>query len=441
MTIMRFVWSRYLFIGLLSVLVIGGIATLLLNAGLVRWTLKVVTGPTMEGGPVFLAAITQVFAEERPHVRLQRIQTESMAASAKAIEKGEADLAVVRSDIAMPNNALTIAVFRRDNLVLIVPAHSHIRNIQGLAGKKVGLLKGALPEQDEGLERLLNAILNFYNISPPRVARVFLSADEVGTAVSKKQVAGVLALGPAGPGHIARVIAAITHATKASPELIGDKQAEAIAKTIPGTEPNEIEEGAFGGASPKPEEALGTLAVTYRLVGKHSMPDFVAGEIARMLSLAKARLMSSSPLAMQIEAPDSEDGSGLPIHPGAAAFFNGEQESLLDSATNIFWLASIILGFLGSGFAWLLGAWKSTSSNGGQNDIDRLITIMREGRNADLGTLDRLEDEIDGIVAKSLGQGGGRALDADRLNILSIVIHQARLALDKRRNGIQGIKL
>jgi hypothetical protein len=347
----------------------------------------------------------------------------------------------VRSDIAMPNNGLTIAIFRRDNLVLIVPAHSRISSLQGLAGRKVGLLKGALLEQDESLGRLLDAILRFYNISPHRVARVFLSPDEVGTAVTKKEVAGVLALGPTGPGPIANAISTIAHATKASPELVGDKQAEAIAKAIPGTEPHEIEEGAFGGTPPKPEESLGTLAVTYRLVGKHSLPDFVAGEIARMLWLAKARLMQASHLAMQIEAPDSEDGTGLPIHPGAAAFFNAEQPSLLDSATNILFLASIILGFFGSGFALLMDAWRRTSSNRRQNDIDRLISIMREGRNADMETLEQLEDEIDGIVSRSLVRRGGRDLDSDQLNVLSIAIQQARSALDKRRNAIQTVKL
>lgn len=426
---MRSLWPRYVLFGLVFTLSLGGVAVLLFNTGLAHWTLKVSTGPSLEGGPAFLVAVTQVFADERPHVLLQRIQTEGMKASAKTLETGGADLAVVRSDIAMPNNGLTIAIFRRDSLVLVVPAHSRLDSLQALAGRKVGLLKGGLAEQDEGLEHLLDKILNFYNINPQRVGRVFLSAEEAGQAVAQKEVAGILALGPSGPGPITKLIAAIAHATKAQPELIGDKQATAIAKTIPGTEPNEIEEGAFGGVSPKPVEALGTLAVTYRLVGKHSLPDYVAGEIARMLYLAKARLMSTSPLAMQIEAPDSEDGSGLPVHPGAAAFFNGEQASLVDSATGIFYLTSIILGLFGSLFAWLLGVWRRQPADAGRNDIERLIAIMREGKTADPETLERLDDELDDILAKSLGQG----LEAGQLNRLSIAIRQARSSLDKRR--------
>lgn len=424
---------RYLFIGMLVALSIGGVTTLLIKAGVLRWPLKVATGPSQDGGPGFISTVTQVFAEERPLVQIRRVRTESLAASAKALETGDADVAVVRSDIAMPANGLTVAILRRDNLVLVVPAHSRIEAFQELAGKKVGLLKEALPERDQSLEHLFDAVLAFYSIAPGQVRRELLSIDEVGRAVARREVAGVVVLGPAGPGPIAKTIAAIAHATKATPELIGDKQAEAVAKTIPGAEPNEIEVGAFGGASPKPDEALPTVAVTLRMVARHTLPDYVAGEIARMLSLAKARLAATSRVATHIEAPDSEDGSGLPVHPGAAAYFNGEQGSLVESATNVLYLGSIILGVFGSGFVWLLGAWRRRAADGGQADIDRLIEIMREGRGAAPETLDGLDAEIDEIVVRSLGQGKGRSLDAEQLNVLSIIIPQARTTLEKRR--------
>ena len=432
---MRKFLSNFIVIALLCVLAVGGIGALWWNSSLAVWPLNVATGPTLEGGALGLSAINQVFAEEQPHVRLHRIQTESMAASAKALESGAADLAVVRSDIAMPKNGLTIAIFRRDSLVLIVPAHSRVEGLQGLSGKRVGILKSGMEEEDKQLEHLLDSILGYYNIPPHRVERVLLSFEETGEAIAKKQVVGILALGPVGPGPISKVIASVTHATKSPPELIGDKQAEAIAKQLSGVESNELEAGAFGGVSPRPEEDLTTLAVTYRLVGRYSLPDFVVGEVARLLFLAKARLISVSPIAMQIEAPDTDDkNDGLPVHPGAAAYFSGEQTSLVDSATNILYLASIVLGVFGSGFAWLLGSQRSPPANKGQIEIDRLISIMREARSASVEELDRFEDEIDTIVARALGQGAEKSLDTDQLKILSIVVHQARQAISRKRN-------
>jgi len=424
------IWARNLFITMVVVLVMGSLSVLLIKQGVIRWPLKVATAPSTTAGSDFLNTFTKVVAEERPMVQLKRIKKESFAASAKALESGEADLAIVRSDIAMPSNGLTIAIFRRDNLVLIVSGHSRLNSFQQLAGKKIALLKMDSAERNEGLSRLLDGVLAYYGITPGKVRREFLAIDEIGVAVAKNQVDAVLALGPSGLGSISKAIGTIAKATQASPKLIGEKQAAAIAKSIPGTEPNEVDEGAFGGAKPKPEEAMNTLAVTIRLVGRHSLPDFATGEIARLLTLSKAQLIATSPFARNIEAPDSEDGSNLPVHPGAAAYFEGEQDSLVDSAFGIFYLISIILGVLGSAFVWIFGIGKKGSAIEREIDV-KLLLIMREARNADLPRLDRMETEIDEVVAAALNQN--KVLSADLINIVAIATQQ----LDKRREALR----
>jgi len=423
-------WARNLFVIMVVVLIIGSLSALVIKQGLVRWPLKVATGPSTVAGTDFLNTFTKVVAEERPMVQLKRIKKESFTASAKAMEDGEADLAIVRSDVAMPSNGLTIAIFRRDNLVLIVSGRSSLDSFQKLAGKKIALLKTDSSERNDSLSRLLDGVLAFYSINPAKVGREFLAIDEIAPAMAKNRVDGVLALGPSGPGSISQTISTIASATKTSPKLIGEKQAAAIAKTIPGTEPNEIDEGAFGGTKPKPEEAMNTLAVTYRLVGRHSLPDFATGEIARLLTLSKARLISTSPFARNIEAPDSEDGSNLPIHPGAAAYFEGEQDSLVDSAFGVFYLVSIILGVLGSGIVWVFSIGKNSDAVERELDV-KLLLIMREARKADLARLEAMEAEIDEVVAAALSQN--KPLSADLISIIAIATQQ----LDKRRDALQ----
>lgn len=423
------VWARNLFIAMVALFVIGSLSALVIKQGLVRWPLKVATGPSTTAGADFLNTFSKVVAEERPMVQLKRIKKDSFAASAKALEDGEADLAIVRSDIAMPSNGLTIAIFRRDNLVLIVSGRSRLDSFQKLAGKKIALLKTESAERNESLSRLLDGVLAFYGITPGKVDREFLTIDEIGSAVAKNKVDGVLALGPSGQGSISRAISAVASATNTSPKLIGEKQAVAIAKSIPGTEPNEVDEGAFGGIKPKPEEAMNTLAITFRLVGRHSLPDFATGEIARLLTLSKAQLIATSPFARNIEAPDSEDGSNLPIHPGAAAYFEGEQDSLVDSAFGIFYLISIVLGVLGSAIVWIFSIGKNDSATEREIDI-KLLFIMRHARNADLGRLEQMEMEIDEVVAQALEQR--KVLSADLINIIAIATQQ----LDKRRDAL-----
>jgi len=428
-------WVIRLLVGTLLVLAIGGLVTLAIKQGVVRWTLKIATGPVLTSRADFLNTVTKIINEERPMVQLKRLKKDSFSASAKAMEDGEADLAIVRSDIAMPSNGLTIAILRRDHLVLIVPGNSGLTGFQGLAGKKIGLLKTEFPERNESLSRILDGVLDYYNISHDQLQREFLTLDEVGPAMAKHQFAGILALGPSGPGPISKAIAAIGNASNTSPKLIGEKQAQAIAKTIPGTEPNEIDEGAFGGAKPKPEEALNTLAVTLRLVGRHSLPDFVTSEVARVLTLTKARLIATSPLARDIEAPDSDDGSGLPVHPGAVAYFDGEQGSLLDSAFSVFYLSSILLGLLGSCIVWLFSFGEKGGANDGQIDSNRLIVIMREARNANQETLDQMETEIHDLLARLINQGKVHA--ASLPGIIAIAMRQVELQREKLHSANQ----
>ena len=55
--------------------------------------------------------------------------------------------------------------------------------------------------------------------------------------------------------------------------------------------------------------------LTLRLVARPSMPNYVAGEVARLLFTTKAQLVSTLPQMGQIEAPDTDKGAALPVHP------------------------------------------------------------------------------------------------------------------------------
>jgi hypothetical protein len=153
------------------------------------------------------------------------------------------------------------------------------------------------------------------------------------------------------------------------------RAAGAIAKRFGDVESGEIAQGAFGGASPRPEESLATIFVTYRLMARRTMPDLVAGEVARNLMLAKARL---SPLASRIETPDADEDT-VPIHPGASAFYNDEQTSIFDRFESLFWMGSALLSIVGSLVAWALSGFGARSKN--PSDFGaRLLEILREAR-------------------------------------------------------------
>jgi TRAP-type uncharacterized transport system substrate-binding protein len=81
----------------------------LVGVGLVGWqwlgqatTFRVAVGPLTGEDTRLVAAITQHLTRERASVRLKLVLTEGVAGSAEAIQDDKADLAVVRTDVAMP---------------------------------------------------------------------------------------------------------------------------------------------------------------------------------------------------------------------------------------------------------------------------------------------------------------------------------------------------
>ena len=70
-----------------------------------RITLRVATGPLGSDGQKFFAAFVRTVADAHPRVHLKLVPTADSAASEKALVAGEADLAVVRSDMLTSSEA------------------------------------------------------------------------------------------------------------------------------------------------------------------------------------------------------------------------------------------------------------------------------------------------------------------------------------------------
>ena len=352
-----------------------------------------------------------------------------LEACAKALAAGEVDLAVVRSDMLTGIDGQTIAILRRDVVALIVPAHSPVETVGHLAGKTIGLVQG--PASDE---RILDQILEYYQVPPSKVQRVSLAPGEIGPALRQKRIAAVFTVGPTGPGPLTDVVAAVAKASKGAPEIIEIEAAETIARRSPVLEEADITPGAFGATPPRPAESVTTLAVTLRLVARSSMPNYVAGEVARLLFTTKARIVSTLPQVAQIEAPDTDKAAALPVHPGAAAYFDGEQTGLLERFESYIYLSAFIISLIGSGCAWLMSKWRDAGLRQDREQMQqRLLAIFEELPTVGPDKLDALDQEVDTICALALKHITQETMEAEEFQVFAGVVTQVRQALDKRR--------
>ena len=210
-----------------------------------RATLRVTTGVIGGAAHRLVAAFASTVAVQHPRVRIRPVEVADLAASAKAIEDHAADLAIIRSDAAVPSNGATIAILRRDVVAVVTPAKTSIEKIPNLVGKTIGIPEGILQSYNS---QALDIILSYYDIPAKNVPRVFLPMAEIGRAVADKRIVAVLAIGPIGPGEVVDVINSVKAAAKGTPKILAIDEADAINKRFPGFESIDVPDGAFRGA-------------------------------------------------------------------------------------------------------------------------------------------------------------------------------------------------
>jgi TRAP transporter TAXI family solute receptor len=420
---LRLSWGIIAF--LLALMAVGAAAALYNN---VRITYRVAVGPEGGEGQRFLAAINPIFAAESSIIRLTGVPTSDLQASAKALESGDVDLAIIRPDVASPANGRSVVILRREPVLLIVPANSKVEKVTDLNGKAIGVVTSST--HDAGI---LDTILNYYQLAGESVRRVTLAPSEVTDAVKQKRVAALFVVGPIGPGVIADVVAAIAKAGKGAPDFLAVEEAEAIAKHWPTLEKLEIARGALQGNPPVPDESITTIAVSYRLVARSSMYDWPAGEIARLLLTNKAKIAAELPFAHQIEAPDTDKDFLLPAHPGAAAYVNGEQKSFFDMFESLFWMAWMVCTLIGLAYAAIRSRINRHKHDATTEATDRVLKMLSETRGADVDRLEAMENEADRVLEWSLRRRANDAIDDDRFRFLTQAIDHLRQAIERQR--------
>ena len=161
---------------------------------------------------------------------------------------------------------------------------------------------------------------------------------------------------------------------------------------------------------------------------------------------ARRDLLTELPILAQVTAPDTDASAYLPVHPGAAAFYNGTQASFLDKWGNIIFLAPMIAGALAS---LLAAAWKFLRAGAPLTREEALDALYALGRRIRISNseaeLDEIEREIDRVLqTQRVKQAAGEeeARDVIALNVaahrLENLIHDRRLMLASQQTRTPG---
>src|SRR5258708_4033472 len=140
--------KNYSLLILAAGMLLFGVAAGTLYYALRPVTLRIAVGPPGSDDQKLIQALAQTFARDGSHVRLSPITTDGATESIALFAASKTDLAVARGDLNLPANAESVAILRKNVVVLWTPSGrppkgakkqpaAKIKAIDDLAGHRV----------------------------------------------------------------------------------------------------------------------------------------------------------------------------------------------------------------------------------------------------------------------------------------------------------------
>lgn len=373
-----------------------------------------------------------LFAHQQKQIRLHMVPVADSAAGATLLDSGRADLAVMRGDVAMTTSAQTLAILHRNAILLLAPGGSKLHRIADLRGKRIGVVHEVATMEPN--TRLLETILAQYDLPLEAVTLVSLSPSEVGEAIKANKVDVVFTAAATQNGLANGIIAAVASASKKPLVFIPIDEAKAISKRFPALDAMEIVQGAFGGDPPRPAAAFDSLSVDVLLMARTALRDSIAAEVTRLFFSHRGAIAKAAPLANSIEAPSTDKDAAIPVHQGAADYFDGAERSFFEKYSDFFYIGAMLLSLVGSGAAALANRFNPDPHEHIERITEKLLELLQSARiAATLSDLDDLEREVDEAVAAMLSDCRSQGLNAPSLHLVTLALDQTRRTIVERR--------
>src|SRR5579864_3498978 len=351
-------------------------------------TLRIAVGPAGSDDQKLIQALAQTFINEGSPVRLNVISTAGSVESLGLLGAGETDLAVGRADEDMPKGAGSVAVLRKNVVVMWAPSGTPHKG-----AKKEG--KSKIKEMSDLDGRRVRVILTESGLNPDKVSISRFSTSQIAEMARDTSIDAFMTVGPL-DSRITTEAITTTARSRGEPTFIAIDVSEAIAQKHPLYEAEEIPGSSFTASPPRPDDKVDTVGVNHLIVAPKSLSDTTVAAFTRALFSVRPTLAREVPAASKIEKPDTDKDAAIPAHAGAAAYIDGTERTFLDKYSDYFWGAILLLSVLGSVAAWLRHYMKRDERTLTSLHRDKLLAAIAQVRKSDsIEELDNLQADAD----------------------------------------------
>ncbi|WP_426436239.1 TAXI family TRAP transporter solute-binding subunit [Bradyrhizobium genosp. P] len=419
-----------------------GILASTLYYGLRPVTLRIAVGPPGSDDLKLVQALTQAFARDGSAVRLRPVTTQGATESIALFAENKVDLAVARGDLNLPAGAGSVAIVRKNVVVLWAPSGapakgvkrssvSKVKSIDDLAGRKIGVIG-----RTEANVTLLRVILTESGVNPDKVAVSHFAVNQIADLARDTSLDAYMAVGPVDSKITADAIAA-TAATRGEPKFLPIDVSEAIAQKHPLYESEEIPGSIFSSSPARPEDKIETVSVNHLIVAQHRLHEAIVGALLRQIFTVRPQIAHDAPSAAKIEKPDTDKDAALPAHPGAAAYIDGTERTFLDKYSDYIWGGILLLSGLGSAGAWLRHYLKRNEREQYVTHRDNLLVLVSKVRGAETtDDLAAMQVQADDLLREALNCYDDGAIEEGDLSVIGLTLEQFHHAVADRRAAL-----
>jgi len=410
-------------------------------------TLRIAVGPPGSDDHKLIQAMAEAFASDSRAVRLSPITTDGAVEALALLGAAKADLAVARGDLEMPADAQTVAIVRKNFVVLWSPSglpgkgskrrpEPKIKEIADLAGHRVGVI-GRTPAN----VALLRVVLDGSGVAPDLVAVTQFATDQTEELARDPTIDAFLAVGPLDSKITSDAIAATARA-RGEPKFLAVDASDAIALKHPRYESEEIPGSVFNARPAWPDDKVDTISVSHLIVARKALSETTVAAFFRQLFAVRQTIARQVPGAAHITKPETDKDAELPVHRGAAAVIDGTERTFLDKYGDYFWFVLLLLSGIGSAGAWLrhyLNRDEREENTTHRNKILAMVSRVRTAESTE--EMLAMQREVDAIIAETLECYDDGAIEEEELAAFGLVLELFDHAVAERRAALEGSTL
>lgn len=207
-----------------------------------------------------------------------------------------------------------------------------------------------------------------------------------------------------------------------------------MAKIAPEYESDDIPKGTFRSPASPPED-ITTLFFANVLVATSSLSEDTAATLTRLVFESRVPLQAEYPMARLIEAVSTDKDAAVPVHRGAAAYYDSEEKGFFERYGDALFYGPMLFSVIGT---IMLAAYRYLTRDESfalADRLTRLRQLAKDGARAQtLDEIKALEEDLnamfDELVAK-LARGG---LSAPEISTGLMVFKHVNDTLADRRH-------